>query len=66
LVLPLIFVTAGFVAASTLMFAIAATVLRPQSIATRSLITDVIVGAVFSITLFLLFTRGLGLALPGW
>ena len=66
LVLPLIFVTAGFVAASTLMFAMAATVLRPQSIGMRSLITDVIVGAVFSITLFLLFTRGLGVALPGW
>jgi hypothetical protein len=66
LLLPLIFVTLGFVASSTLMFAVASAALRVQTINARSIVADVIVGAVFSITLFLLFTRGLGVALPGF
>ena len=66
LILPLVFVTAGFVASSTLTFAIAATTLRAQAFRFRSVAIDLIVGAAFSLALFLLFTRGLGVALPGW
>ena len=62
---PLIFVTAGFVASSTLTFAVAATALRAQPITTRSLVIDACAGAAFSLTLFVIFTRGLGVALPG-
>jgi putative tricarboxylic transport membrane protein len=65
-ILPLVFVTAGFVVSSTLTFAIASTTLRAQPISTRSIAIDLIVGAAFSLALFLLFTRGLGVALPGW
>ena len=66
LILPLVFVTAGFVAASTLTFAIAATALRATPIHARSVIADVAAGAAFSLALFLIFTRGLGVALPGF
>ena len=64
LILPMMFVTAGFVVASTLIFAIVSTALRAR-ICAASIVTDAIVGAVFAIALFLLFTRGLGVALPG-
>ena len=66
LVLPMLFVTVGFVASSTLMFAIAAATLRAGSLDVRSTAIDALVGAAFSITLFLLFTRGLGVMLPGF
>ena len=64
-VLPIIFVTVGFIAASTLLFAAAATSLRGLRPAARQVFIDVAVGAAFSIVLFLTFTRGLGVSLPG-
>jgi putative tricarboxylic transport membrane protein len=66
LVLPVVFTTIGFVGSSTLMFAIAATALRARPIAARAIAIDLFVGAAFSIALFVLFTRGLGVMLPGF
>ncbi|MBY0494944.1 MAG: tripartite tricarboxylate transporter TctB family protein [Cyanobacteria bacterium] len=66
LILPVVFVSLGFVASSTLLFAIAATTLRARPFSVRSVAADLIVGAAFSLALFLLFTRGLGVALPGF
>ena len=53
LILPIAFVTAGFVASSTLLFAIASTTLRAQALTIRAIAIDLIVGAAFSIALFL-------------
>lgn len=63
--LPLVFITAGFVAASTLLFAISASTLRAQRPSARQLVIDAAVGAIFSLILFIVFTRGLGVSLPG-
>lgn len=63
-VLPFVFVTAGFVIASTVMFAAVATAMR-GGVGARALAADVAVGALVAATLFLLFTRGLGVSLPG-
>jgi putative tricarboxylic transport membrane protein len=63
-ILPLVFTTLGFVAASTLMFASAATALRGQQPSIRTIAFDIGVGAAFSILLFMVFTRGLGVSLP--
>jgi membrane glycosyltransferase len=65
LALPFAFVTIGFVAASVLLFVVAASTLRARPITLRSIGFDLIVGVAFSITIFLVFTRGLGVALPG-
>jgi putative tricarboxylic transport membrane protein len=65
LLLPLVFVTLGFVASSTLLFATTATALRGQRPTTRTLMFDLAVGIAFSIVLFATFTRGLGVTLPG-
>jgi hypothetical protein len=65
LILPLAFWVIGFVASSTLLFAIAATAMRGARPMARTTAIDLIVGAVFSIALFLMFTRGLGVILPG-
>lgn len=66
LLLPMVFVTAGFVASSTLLFAVTATTLRARELTAISMAIDLAVGAMFSIALFLVFTRGLGVALPGF
>ena len=66
LVLPVVFVAAGFIVSSTLLFAIAAASLRAKALSARSIAVDLIVGAAFSLALFLLFTRGLGVMLPGF
>ena len=66
LILPIVFVTIGFVASSTLLFAIAAATLRAGQLTARSIAIDLVVGAAFSGALFLLFTRGLGVTLPGF
>jgi hypothetical protein len=63
--LPIVFITAGFIAASTLLFGVTATALRGQRPSTRALAFDLAVGAAFSIVLFVTFTRGLGVSLPG-
>jgi putative tricarboxylic transport membrane protein len=65
LLLPLMFVMSGFVVSSTLLFTITAATLRAQPLDARSIGSDLLVGAVFSLALFLLFTHGLGVALPG-
>ncbi len=64
-VLPAIFVTAGFIPSSTILFSASAAALRGDRPSTRSLAVDVIVGGIFSIALFVIFTRGLGVSLPG-
>ena len=66
LILPIVFMTIGFVASSVLMFIVVASTLRAQPITRRSLAIDLFVGAAFSIAIFLIFTRGLGVALPGF
>ena len=65
IVLPLIYVTAGFVASSTLLFTASASSLRGTRPSVRRIAVDVIVGAIFSIAVFIVFTRGLGVSLPG-
>ena len=65
IVLPLIFATAGCVASSTVMFAAVATALRGRQPSARTLSADLIAGALFSFLLFVVFTRGLGVSLPG-
>ena len=64
-ILPVAFWVIGFVASSTLLFAIAATAMRGKRPIRTTAVFDLIVGAVFSIALFLVFTRGLGVTLPG-
>jgi putative tricarboxylic transport membrane protein len=64
-ILPGVFVTIGFIAASTMLFAIAASALRATRLSSRSLIVDVTVGVILSTVLFIMFTRGLGVSLPG-
>jgi putative tricarboxylic transport membrane protein len=66
IILPLVFVTAGFVASSTLIFSAAATALRGRQPSARTVGLDIIVGALFSLLLFMVFTRGLGVSLPGF
>ena len=65
LILPLVFVTIGFVGSSVLLFVVAASTLRARPLSLRAIAFDLIVGLAFSITIFLVFTRGLGVALPG-
>ena len=65
LVLPIMFLTAGFIASSTLLFATTASALRGQRPTTRALVFDLAVGAAFSMVLFVTFTRGLSVSLPG-
>jgi hypothetical protein len=65
LLLPLVFWTAGFIAASTGMFVVTASAMRGQRPTPRVAAIDLIVGAAFAIVLFLAFTSGLGVALPG-
>lgn len=65
LLLPVIFITLGFIAASTLLFATVAVALRGARPSPRSIVVDLAVGAAFSIVLFLMFTRGLSVSLPG-
>jgi putative tricarboxylic transport membrane protein len=64
LVLPLIFTTLGFVVASTALFTVVASSMRGTRPGSRGLAIDLAAGAAFSIILFVLFTRGLGVALP--
>ena len=62
--LPVLFTTLGFVIASTALFTVAATAMR-GTVTTRSLAIDLVAGATFVLLLFAVFTRGLGVALPG-
>ena len=65
LFLPFVFVKMGFVASSVLLFVVAASTLRARSFTLRSIALDLVVGLAFSLTIFLVFTRGLSVALPG-
>ena len=65
LVLPALFITAGFIAASTLLFALTSSALRAGRPTARSVSMDLAAGAIVSALLFLVFTRGLGVSLPG-
>jgi hypothetical protein len=66
LVLPLLFPAAGFVASSTLLFAVTAHALRDASEGARPprIMRDVALGFLFSAALFIAFGRGLGVLLP--
>jgi putative tricarboxylic transport membrane protein len=65
LILPIVFVTIGFVTSSVLLFVVAASTLRARPLTARSVALDLVVALAFSVTIFLVFTRGLGVALPG-
>ncbi len=64
LILPVAFMSLGFVIASTALFAVVAGSMRGASPRAGTVATDLLVGAAFSIALFTLFTRGLGVSLP--
>src|SRR5262245_2535774 len=66
LLLPLLFTRVGFVAASTLLFAVVAHALDAPSSWTpsRRLALNVALGLLFSAALFVIFSRGLGVLLP--
>lgn len=64
LLLPVIFTTLGFVIASTALFAAVASAMRGNAPRARAILIDLATGAAFSAVLFVLFTRGLGVALP--
>jgi putative tricarboxylic transport membrane protein len=51
---------AGFVAASSALFVVSATLLGSR----RGLLRDIVIGFVAAVVLFILFTKGLGLTLP--
>jgi putative tricarboxylic transport membrane protein len=65
LVLPWVFITAGFVVSSTVTFITAAAALRGRQPSVRSVAIDAVAGGTFSLLLFIVFTRGLGVSLPG-
>ena len=60
-----LFVTVGFMAASTLLFALTSSALRARPPTARSMSIDLAAGAIVSLLLFIVFTRGLGVSLPG-
>jgi putative tricarboxylic transport membrane protein len=62
--LPLIFTTLGFIVSSAALFAVVASSMRGTRPGSRAIAIDVATGAAFSIILFVLFTRGLGVSLP--
>ncbi len=64
LLLPVIFTTLGFVIASTALFAAVASAMRGNAPRARVILIDLATGAAVSLILFVLFTRGLGVALP--
>lgn len=64
-ILPMVFTTAGFVVASTMVFVSVASAMRGSRPALFRLGLDLLVGATFSFLLYEIFTRGLGVALPG-
>lgn len=65
LILPLAYRILGFAAASALLFAITAAAMRGTRPLMITTAIDLAVGAALAAVLFLLFTRGLGVMLPG-
>ncbi|MFM8533858.1 MAG: tripartite tricarboxylate transporter TctB family protein [Acidimicrobiia bacterium] len=64
LILPVAFMSLGFVIASTALFAVVAGSMRGASPRAGTVAIDLLVGAAFSIALYTLFTGGLGVSLP--
>ena len=64
LIQPLVFPAVGFIASSTLLFAIGSYALRGRGWQTSAAIRDAALGVVFSSLLYLIFSRGLGVSLP--
>jgi putative tricarboxylic transport membrane protein len=65
LALPLVFTTLGFIAASTLLFTLTASSMRAHPPSAGKVALDFLVGVVVATALFIIFTRGLGVSLPG-
>ena len=61
---PVLMLAAGFIASSTFLFTVAATAWRGARPAAGILAKDTAVGAVFAIFIYVIFTTGLGVALP--
>lgn len=61
---PLLYLGAGFVAASTVTFAVTSTAVRGRRPSARDAARDVVIGLAFALVLFFAFSRGLGVALP--
>ena len=55
----------GFIVSSTITFAIAATAIRGRTPLGRVVMKDALIGLVFAAVIFVIFSRGLGVALPG-
>ena len=64
LVQPLLMLTAGFIIASTVTFVVTASTWRGVRLAMAAVARDVAVGAIFAVFIDLVFTSGLGVALP--
>ena len=64
LVQPLLMLTAGFIIASTVTFVVTASTWRGVRPAMAAVARDVAVGAIFAVFIDLVFTSGLGVALP--
>jgi hypothetical protein len=64
-VLPWVFGLLGFVIASTFLFATVATAMRGTRPSFRAVAIDAVTGAAFALLLYVVFTRGLGVSLPG-
>lgn len=63
--LPLTFTSMGFVTSSTIVFVLVSTAMRGLTPTLRRLGGDALIGAVLSTLLYVAFTRGLGVGLPG-
>jgi len=61
---PWLMMVAGFIASSTLLFGVTAATWRGVRPAPMILARDVVVGAVFATIIYVIFTSGLGVALP--
>lgn len=61
---PVLMITSGFIVSSLVLFAVTATAWRGARPSTVMVAKDVAVGAVFTIVIYLMFTAGLGVALP--
>jgi len=61
---PILMIAAGFIAASTLTFAATATAWRGIRPSVAAMAGDLAAGAAFAVIVFVIFTAGLGVALP--
>jgi putative tricarboxylic transport membrane protein len=61
---PLVMITAGFVASSTITFAVTAASWRGARPAVGTMVKDLVVGGVFATVIYFVFSAGLGVSLP--